>query len=386
MHRARYTGRIYLKNGLLMLEETAHFKKFHEVVYRESEDGKAWSRYMYFTAMAGYLLSIPGDRLGYYFDYGLQEEEKLTRCAPYNAFHYDCWEDADNLEQLAKKDKTLWHFIQKMGFIGSPIYAFHQLVNYRKNPMAEMLIEAGQPELALSKQIYKLKGATKQKVIDYIKKQKVRMTYSTMMKCITLGIDYDNSVSYLYYRLSNKEMKYIRKKAINLYEYKDIKKMANYLHKEGDYWFFPSDPTRIHAELLKEYNNQLDLKQKAREENERKEKIKSYNAFERVVKAFPEVIDEDPWKVYVPQKISEVIRQADSLHQCLIALNYPKKVIQKQSVLVFISKNGQPSSTFETDYQMTEIKQFYANEKDRTNCQPTEYERTLAHKYMQLFA
>ncbi len=71
--------------------------------------------------------------------------------------------------------------------------------------------------------------------------------------------------------------------------------------------------------------------------------------------------DFNGYEIFIPENISDISYQAEILHQCLISMDYPAKVIKSSCVLVFIRKNGVPLATAEIK-ENKQIGQFYLDE------------------------
>ena len=81
--------------------------------------------------------------------------------------------------------------------------------------------------------------------------------------------------------------------------------------------------------------------------------VEKFQQYSRIVNGY---------SIFVPQNIFDIEEQAKSLHQCLITCNYPRQIIRKSCVLVFIRKENKPIATVEVKNDGT-IGQFHLDQK-----------------------
>lgn len=357
-----------------------------EDVYIECLNGHCYGRYLQYAYMGGYLVTFPGEKYSRCYGGDTVEEQDFEEYYKMNL--WCSFEDNPNWEIV--ENYTNKYFTKKLRDSEvNPMDTLEIIRMFQKHKECEYLLP-NQPYIAMKESIYKLKSDKKRKVSEYIRNQNPRIyNYSAMMKCFELGIPYQDMSKYG--SLGIDKIKFIRKRPeIDPYEYQDYYKMLKHFNREKDeYWVYPKNFHKMHYKIIDEIENERRYKEEIERAEYEKSKIKEEKMqksnYSKAVKKLTGKIEEGEWVVYVPQTIEEISKQATLLHQCLITCDYVSEVINFNSILVFISKNGEPSSTFQVSRETKKIIQFYGNERDRYNCQPTDYERVLADKFMKSF-
>ena len=68
------------------------------------------------------------------------------------------------------------------------------------------------------------------------------------------------------------------------------------------------------------------------------------------------------YKIFIPVEAIEWQKTCDVLYQCLIRNGYMKKVINQETIIVFVWKDNEPIATAEIDYKKN-LHQFYGDER-----------------------
>ena len=117
-------------------------------------------------------------------------------------------------------------------------------------------------------------------------------------------------------------------------------------------------------------------------ENERQKALrKKYQDYYKAVKKFLSYQDKvDGYEIFIPESIDEFEKQAQVLGQCLLTCDFPKQVINKSCILVFIQKDGEPIATAQILKDGT-IGQFHADQHLNGNYYPSEEVKTAFNKW-----
>ena len=224
------------------------------------------------------------------------------------------------------------------------------------------MVEIGEYKLAIDKRLHKLSPKKKQEVIRFVKNNSndVYLDLNKIFICIK------NNIEYKFYDTwkackDNKELFHYLLKQKQTYDfYKDYKKMAIKAGHdfEEDYWKYPHSLLKAHDKVLKECENidaAVDMVLN-----------KQFEMVASKLKKQERVIDGNHY--YIVQNPDDFANQANQLKQCLISAGYMKKIIQQESILIFIKdKELNPIGTVEINYSK-KIIQAYGDESNRSNC------------------
>lgn len=384
-HRCAYYSSIVLHGDELVHEVTAVYKKKKETVYEEHEDGNYYCRYIYCYPGCGYLVTFPGETLSFYYGYAKQDYQDLTSCQKLGIS--TIWvNQKEELKYIADVRPDLKYLTKK--YKGSNPSEFIELViKYKKNSSIESLVEMGLEKIALDKRLEKISVEKKKQVVNFIKNNKLD-EWSSLTKilfCLKHNLKYQEAEKYSMYHYDFKLANYLEKQDETLYYYQDYKRLCKELDKnmKDDYWAYPSNLRERHNLLVEQVRNkrEYELLLKKQQENERQrnislniEKIAKLNDYNN--KSI------DGFSIYIPSTVKDIQHQADVLNQCLISCNYPKKMANQKSILVFIKKEDNPIATAEIDYSK-KILQFYADERDRNNCKPTKEVQSIFSQWLE---
>ena len=145
---------------------------------------------------------------------------------------------------------------------------------------------------------------------------------------------------------------------------------------DNDYWKMPKNFKR----KVRYVEREIEKIEEMEEEEKNKKKSVLLSALN---KDFEQKFI-DGFAVYVPTDCNQIIRQAETLHQCLVSCDYASKCIKRERILVFMeNENGMPVATAEI-CKGGIIGQFYTNELDRNNCLPTAEMKDAMNKYVNM--
>lgn len=138
--------------------------------------------------------------------------------------------------------------------------------------------------------------------------------------------------------------------------YKKMARRAGHDFSEA-YWYKPKNLKAMHDRVMDECRNLDAIEFLGKNEKRQKQYLKAVGK-----RNLAKVIDENQWKVYVPESIADIKMQAETLHQCLISCDYIGKCISRKCILVFIRYRGRPVATAEIKPGNV-LGQFYGDER-----------------------
>jgi len=350
-------------------------------VMRHFEDGRKEIRNIeYVPGSMGWLIAWPGYNYtticrGYVCGSGIAELDPWYKI-DYEMKGFSCHHPTDEEKELIlqKYPEFKWIF-KKANLTTEEI--FHILPEWKKNPQqVELLFGAGFPLLAKNKSIYKLKNT--RPILEWLRNHP-NMKYVTLaeiQKCIKWNItieqldeytlsnrmqarlDYD---CWLHWKnvLVPKKLKKETPRMVSV-TYHDYLKMAKKAgHNINDkYWRFPKNVRQAHDKVMKEIEA---IEAARKSEKMAKENVEYQKAIQKMVK---KQFTTGKIKVYIPKSIEQIDFHAEVLHQCLMRMDYPKRVCDGKIWLVFIEKAGKPYATCELirNGKKLSIGQFYGDE------------------------
>ena len=379
-HRCDYVGKLVVEeNGDLSYIVTAHWKNKSASVYKVCEDGNQYCRYIAYGNICGYTVTFPGERYKYYYYYGgtrVQEEENWNCCTRLGIWVGSWPTREEDLKTVAEARPDLKYLLQK--YKGKNGVELIDLVcMYELHPEIEALVDLGLNHIALNKSFMRYTPKKKKQIVNFIKENKNDMTENTILNqiltCLKNKISYKDYGRFMHAKKDIELFKYLVRKDISPNYYDDYRRMGIRAgHNMDDpYWKFPNDIVKAHNKVMEEIKNIEKIEQD--NISNKIEQIAKIN-----IKNNKKIND---FSIYIPSNINEIKHQADILNQCLIICDYPKKMANQKSILVFIKKDDNPIATAEIDYSK-KILQFYANEKDRNNCKPTEEVKNIFSQWL----
>lgn len=380
-HRCDFEGKLIVEeNGLLSYIITAHWKKKSETVYKVCEDGNQYCRYINYSNMAGYSVTFPGEKIKYYWYLGgnvVQEQENFIKCNRLGIWIGSWPTREEDLKNIALARPELKYLLQKYkGKNG--VELIDLICMYQIHPEIESLVDLGLNHIALNKSFFRYTPKKKKEIINFIKLNKDYMNEYTVLNqiliCIKNKISYKDYDIFCFAKGDMELFRYLSRKGIKGNYYNDYKRMAIKAghNMEDIYWKFPNDIVKAHNKVMEELKNIEKIKQD-KISNKIEQIAKSNEKNNKIINDF---------SIYIPSDLDDIKNQADILNQCLITCDYPEKMANQKSILVFIKKDDNPIATAEISFQK-KILQFYADEKDHRNCRPNEEIKTIFNKWLE---
>lgn len=359
-------------------------------VYREHENGETECRNLYYS-MYGYRVGFPGDVNSLYGRSGIgafvEGLEEYGECHKICSFLSRKINDVERRAICMKYPEFKYVLNKWSGSIASTLDALRIWKDHRE---IELVLAAGFEKVALNKAFWRLTEKKRRELACFMRKNP-RCKGWSLVDIQAVNKHGYNVVSYSRYRgfrnryrkISYELYRYLMRigmadlSGIQLYrDYHNLLVQTRH-DSEDAYWKFPKDLQGKHDEL----RDEVARIQALRDAEKLREKQSAY------VKAVRKMLRYDMeisgYRVFVPDSVSEIKRQADALHQCLIAADYVSQVIKKKCVLVFIQKDGEPVATCQL-LKNDKIGQFYADELDRNNCLPSDEVRAVMNKWIEM--
>lgn len=284
--------------------------------------------------------------------------------------------DSDLTTIIAKYPKFKW-LLAKTKY-RTLAHLFRLLPNWSKNALAtEALVELGEFNVAMDMRMPRLREP--KAVMDFVRNNPnsgLNEFFGTRKYGCSVQ-DYEEWRRYVAgsrygIRLTFREYMYCEERDVSISEYADYRRMAaNAGHDfTEDYWLYPKDFKTLHDRVMRECEAIRKAKEAAEAEAKRKKRAKDEKRYSKVAKEYAKmVMYRDGLKFFVPQKIQDYIDQAKALHQCLVACEYTKKMVEKKGkyVMVFVTKHGKPYATAELlrySGKGFKIGQFNRNQKE----------------------
>lgn len=391
MHKFKSEERVVLENGSLCRVVTAvglgKLSGKRLVVAKIYEDGRQLCRNIGLMPLAGWCIEWPGEKYLENYGYGCYGAALTAKLDPFRKPYGDIsrcsWglpDEDDKAAYTAKYPEFRW--ILAKSELSNADY-FHLLPYWEKHPHdVELLLSAGYFLLALDGRLWNSTDASRKAVLGWLRANRVYGKYPSLDDircCLKYGCSYDDwcgyracitrdtRVEYDVYRWLKDKLKRNHSLYEDLRQYRDYSKMAKEAgHDLRDrYWRFPKSIKRAHDKVMAEVAN---IRAAKKADELRQKEIKYLEA----VKAWlsKDMEQKNGWRVYVPESVEDIVRQAETLKQCLVSADYIGKVIKGQCVLVFIRFRERPAATAEI-LPGGKLGQFYGNEADRNRCKPT---------------
>ena len=390
MNKCYYTDRLELENGELVRIVTATAVKDSEKkldVYKQYENGRCVCRNIYYS-YAGYFVAFPGDITSLYSNKTcqfLQELDDWGECKRISFVSRLLNDDEKDI--VIQKYSDFKYILRK--FPVSIENTFLQISIWKDHKEIEYVLASGFDKVAMNKMFWRLSEKNKKNIIPFIRNNQ-EYNFLSLLDIQTIikhRIDVEEFARYRKFclgctRISFDLYKYlfkIGKCDINgVFLYNDyLNLLLQTQHdSECDYWKYPKNLQEKHDELVVEVEKIQELKIKEQLEKKQKDYINVVKKFSRFSKKI------DGYDIYVPQTVNDIKFQADKLHQCLVSADYISQVIDKNCVLVFIRKKGEPIATVQL-FKDDRIGQFYTNELDRNNCLPDDNLRNVFNKWLE---
>lgn len=361
-----------------ILGKTREHKEFF-IMYREWIDGKKQCRTnLEYRNMAGYQA------------YGKPEPFKKATTwfsrTPGIVYRQPTEDDLAPVLELYPDFKYI--IAKKTGLLTKDV--FKTLKVWLDFPKMEILLNMGFQALAMDRTFLKMKEQSQKETIRYFLEHPDSKTRkdTIALKLIRGAMKYKTTPYHYYEYVKEKRWRggidfetfqWCNKKGISVPDYlhymKNLQREFPERLKES-YWTEFKDVHDFHKKQF-HVNEEIRHREEMADMEARMEKEKAFIKATKKFKKWNGIFN--GLEVYIPNKIEDVEKQAEVLHQCLIDSDYIESVIDKECILAFIRKDGIPLATAELNgKKWLNVEQFYGDEIDRDNCDPTpECEKAL---------
>lgn len=368
--------------------------KHHEdlLFYKEYSDGKAECRNLYTSCYGGYCIAFPGERYSKYM-HDIAEIETWGECNKINLATSKVTEaDKITIEAVYPDFK----YVLKKWKNPTKAQVMEIIPIWEKHPETETLLALGLYRIVTNKCFWKLSQKKKVELRTWLKNNKdfdiTGLSLKDMQVIIKHKISFQDWKEYLeasstcYCKLPYETFRYFKEQIKDRPEiwnisnsfyaikriYDDyidaVKKVGHDLRDK--YWKYPKDLRGAHDKVMEEL--------KILEANRAKEKFMGLDkAIERYTRFNCEL---EGYSIVISSSQEEWTKQAETLHQCIVRMNYMKRVLDRKILLVFILKDGEPVATAEL-YKGKRIGQFYGNEQSR-DIFPSEEVKAVFEKWL----
>lgn len=391
MHRYASEERVILDNGVLCRVVTAvglgKFSGNRLVVAKIYEDGRQLCRNIDVPPTAGWCVEWPGEKYRHSYGSGYYGNAYKAELEPFHEPYGDisrcsCGrpDEHSKAAYIAKYPEFRW--ILAKSELSNRSY-FHLLPYWKEHPHdVELLLSAGYFSLAMDGRLWNATDASRKAVLGWLRAHRAEVDNPSLdgiRCCLKYGCSYEDWCGYnaeisRYTRVDYDVFRWLKdnlKRNHSLYselrQYRDYADMAKEAgHDLRDrYWRFPKSLKRAHNKVMAEVAN---IRAAKKAEELRQKGIKYLEAVKSWIGSDMEL--KNGWRVYVPESVEDIVRQAEALKQCLVSADYIGKCINGQCVLVFVRFRGRPVATAEI-LPGGKLGQFYGNEADRNRCKPT---------------
>lgn len=404
-HPTDWEDRIEVIDGKITRVLKAFYNKGkHNIsidVYKENEDGKVWVRNAFLSTYGGWVVCFPGlpcntNPYSYYYDPSPAVEEDWDELEKRSAMGYSNWPSREE-KNLCIMYHYEFKYVLKKWQPETNKELIDKLIMWKLHPEVELPLALGFDKLAMNKRFYSLTAANRKKVARFCKDfpEAHFFTLNEIMKCIK----YPETDVYVEYLLSTSSWirdevtvegwKYLKRKHLatkeDAYIYHDYLRMLKNSHHdpESDYWKYPGDLYKRHEKLQQEHTRMMEAARLKEEKAHQAREKKRAKNFESIMKRYGKYNKEiDGYSIFMTNDLEVWQKQANELHQCIIAAGYYKKMANGECLIVFIQKDGVPVATAEIRPGKI-LGQFYANEIDRNNCRPTEEVTAVFNKWFE---
>ena len=386
----KWTDRLEIQNGHVVRVLTAEWYEERLDVYRENDDGLSQKRNLYRCMYFGWSVAFPGLPM---FAHSRKSDppaylENWESLPKYMCFGGGLLTDRER-EMVCEVYPDFKYLLKKFN-VERRYELMEILVMWKKHPELELILSAGYVKVGMSEAFWKLSEKKKKEVCRFMRlyPQFKAFKIREILKCLKfnnpeLYAEYtlyvlQNKHRYMYEEISFDDFLYLKKlKGIakdcfdteierKISIFCDVLQILERSHHNitDEYWRHPKDLIAIHdrlvaeREAVKKAEKMKELKQLASKLRGIKNKFSEYATSVNGYSIFVSV-DYDEWK-----------KQADALHQCIVASGYYEGMANGRYTIVFIQKDGLPQATAQV-MPDGKINQFYANEIDRENCLPS---------------
>lgn len=385
-------------------------------VYMENEDGESWEQNLYGSMYGGHSVAFPGlpynDTASYYYNPDIAEEEGWCKRSSRSKVGWTCNCNSKDFDLVYLLHPDFKYVVKKYN-ISNRTQLIDILLMWKKHPELELILACGFYKIGMNGNFWRLSEKNRKDVCLFIRKHPdcKDLTLKDVRDCIKSGKP-DLYVNFLqdvppyqrnnYYTSSTfdisfedylylRKLKGIKKDCFNsvmarkVSIYHDILNALRETHHDAndEYWRHPKNIFEIHDRLQEEVHAIREAERLARELQIKKEnaaRVRKINGLLKKLSKVPQ--DVDGYSIFVTKDMDIWKKQADVLHQCIVASGYFRRMCDKQFIIVFIQKSGVPIATAQVMPDGS-VNQFYADERDRKNCLPSEEVKTVFYKWLE---
>lgn len=368
---------------------TAYWYEHELDVYMECEDGRCFRRNMYQSCLRGWYVAFPGLKFYERGDPTVAVLENWCQLSRPGNFGGGELTEADK-DIICKAHPSFRYTLNKYKIL-MRWQCMEVLMKWVEHPELEYVLAAGYTKVGMSKYFWRLSEQKRWECARFMQKHPECDEFTTqeILSCLKsknpdlcaeyfMNVDKYTRQGYYNFRITLEDYIYLKKlkgikkdtfqtvmrRKISIYT--DVLLMLyNSNHDENDeYWRHPKDLCAIHARLVEERDREREQQQLAEMEQFKKKLLK-------IIKKFEDVSHKvNGYYIFVSADYEEWKRQANALHQCIVASGYYKGMAEGNYTIIFIQKKGIPIATAQV-YEGGRIGQFYADEMDHANCLPS---------------
>lgn len=379
-------------------------KMYYCDVYKEDEDSNFYQQNIYRCMYYGRCVAFPGlvinPRPTWYGlgDHSIAVEEGWQKVERRGDYGGQDLKDAD--KELICSVHPSFKYVFKKYKIIKRWHCMEILAMWKKHPELERILAVGYEKIGMNNNFWKLKEQNRKAVCLFMRQNPQYKEFSLrqVQRCLRSGspalyAEYmvETEKSWNYADITFTDFLYLKKLkgfskdsfdsviARKISIYSDVLRiLRNSTHDVNDpYWRHPKDLIAIHDRLVEEER----IKREAEGRASRAKFEKYIKIIEKKLSGYEGNID--GYSIFVTSDYSEWMKQADALHQCICAAGYYQMMGRGDCTIVFIQKDGVPQATAQI-MPSGKIHQFYADERDRDNCRPSEEIRAAFNKWLEV--
>lgn len=395
-------------------------------VYKENDAGEAWSQNMYSSVWGGNVVMFPGlprnsSRTSWYYDETIAEEEGWSVRGSLSTVGWT-GEITESEKELIISFYPDFKYVFKKFEMHSRREVMHVLRVWIEHHEEELILAIGFEKVALSGNFWRLTEQNRKATCLFMRQnpQFSDLSLREIREAMKSGnpVEYGEYLAAIpqWHRSANRrayypcisfeDYKYMKKQFKKFKSSYEDKKLAfnelmniynDYIRMlfrsdhncHDEYWRYPSDIQSFHDRLSEEERIKREAeriaeaqRQAEAEKRRVKEDLKRAKVIKQIEKKFRELNgDVDGYSIFVTSNYNEWQKQAEALSQCICAAGYYQEMADGKCTLVFIQKDGVPQATAQV-MPDGKINQFYADERDRSNCLPSPEIKAAFNKWL----
>jgi len=378
----------YINKKVCRIIKAKYKDKELDVYYEDFETGKNYYRNLEYSYLSGYLVTFPGEKVRYSYS----SETYIQKLSDWQEAHFSMnitkkynRNESDFL-LLAEGYPKYKFILNKLMELSKTYYVslddiFGCMRLYDVYPEMEYLICHEFFYLIGNVSIYRYTKKNKKLFMNYLLKHRKYfaqcndLTVREIFKCAKNNI---NPEYHKFFKNYPEDIcKYLLKNdrwKLGENYYNDYKEMAIEMgHDMNDpYWKFPNNLEEAHNKVMNE-KSQFEINKQKEKEEQMIKVVKSLQKNNKTINGY---------NIFIANSTEQFIKASNVLNQCLMRAHYIDRVIKQESIIVMIWNNDTPIATAEIDYNK-QVRQFYGDEKDHTNCKPTEEIQKIFYSWLE---